>query len=75
MEDEDVKALTEHLSSVGCSKDEISQILIRVRKFDEQMIHQSVFDSIAAGSFSIDAVINEVRANEDSEDDQNSSKP
>ena len=62
MDEEDFEALTEHLKSQGCDEQEILQILNRVREFDRQMIHQSVFDSIATSSFNIDAVIDEVRA-------------
>ena len=29
MDDADIKALTEHLRSVGCNEDEISQVLDR----------------------------------------------
>ena len=47
---------------------------IALRKYDEQTIHQSVFDSIASGSFNIGAMIDEVRAKNDNEDNQDASQ-
>ena len=75
MDEEDIKALTEHLNSQGCSQHEISQIIARVTELDRQMIHQSVFDSIASGSFNIGAIVDEVRAkNDEAEDDANATE-
>ena len=75
MEDADVKALTEHLCSLGCDEHEIAQILDRVRDYDRQTIRQSVFDSIASGAFNIDAIVNEVRAKSVGEDSEEANKP
>ena len=66
MDESDIKAITEHLNSLGCSLDEIKQVLKRLHKYDQQMIHESVFDSIASGSFNLNAILQEVRERDES---------
>ena len=61
MDESDIQAITDHLRSIRCSDREIAEIIQRLRKHDEQTIRESVFDSIASGSFSLKAVIAEVR--------------
>ena len=71
MDDEDIKALTEHLRSVDCDDEEIAQILERVRQMDHELVHQSVFDSIASGSFNIASIIAEIRVKDENEGNSN----
>ncbi len=61
MDDTDMKALIEHLRELGCSEDEVKQIIGRVRQYDEETLRDSVFDSIEGGTFNIGAIIDEIR--------------
>ena len=51
--------LVEWLQEQGHSADEIEKILAKVAHYDSQTVHESIFDSIDAGDFSIDAIIKE----------------
>lgn len=45
------------LEDQGHSAEEIDKVLARVAEYDDEMLHDSVFDSIEAGKFDIGAII------------------
>lgn len=60
MNDDD-DLLREHLRSVGCSSDEIEQVLLKLEEYDQRKIRESVFDSIETGSFDLEALLKEIQ--------------
>ncbi|MEL7338106.1 MAG: hypothetical protein AAFN70_18075 [Planctomycetota bacterium] len=64
MDQSDTDTLIAHLRSLNCNDREIEQIVTRVRQYDRETIHQSVFESIESGSFNIQAIVAEIRADQ-----------
>ena len=62
MDDFDSKPLSDYLTTQGCSDEEIKQIIAKLREHDKRMVNESVFDSIAAGTFNLKAIIEETQA-------------
>ena len=54
--------LVELLTQQGCTDKEIERVLIKLGEFDERTTRESVFDSIATGSFNLKAIIAEARS-------------
>lgn len=52
-------SLSEHLSEQGLDSLEIQAVLRKLDEYDKKIIHESVFDSIERGSFSLEAIIAE----------------
>ena len=52
------------LQQQGHSESEIEKILNKVAEYDSQTLHESVFDSIDRGDFSIGAIIKEALGDE-----------
>jgi predicted DNA-binding protein (UPF0278 family) len=50
-------ALVEFLQQRGHSQEEIDKIVKRLAEHDAASMRQSIFDSIAGGSFNLDAII------------------
>lgn len=63
----DQRAVTEFLKGRGYSPHEISKILAKLEKYDNQTEHDAVFDSIGRGSFTLDEVIRQALADESPE--------
>ena len=61
--------LTQYLKDEGCSESEIERVLKKLDDHDDQTMRESVFDSIAAGTFSLKAIIDELRDDEDDSND------
>ena len=61
MTDEDDALLIHLLTEQGCSWEEIEKVRERLRDYDKRVTRESVFDSIAAGTFSLQALVEEVR--------------
>ena len=59
--------LIHYLTEQGCEWHEIERILARLQEFDQRTMRESVFDSIEAGSFDLQALIAETREHLDSE--------
>lgn len=51
--------LIEHLTEMGHSWNEIEQILAKLAEYDKRSIHESVFDSLERGTFSLNQIIDE----------------
>lgn len=64
MSDSDDKVLTEFLQQRGHSPDEIEKIVKRLADHDASEMRQSVFDSIAGGSFNLDDIIKQALEDE-----------
>lgn len=47
------------LENQGHSTAEIERILAKVQEYDEKTVHESIFDSIDSGAFSIQSIIDE----------------
>lgn len=62
MDDFESKSLSDFLSSQGCSDEEIRHIIVQLRAHDRRTINESVFDSIAAGTFNLREIIEEAQA-------------
>jgi predicted DNA-binding protein (UPF0278 family) len=50
-------ALAEFLQQRGHSEEEIEKIVKRLAEHDAESMRQSIFDSIAGGSFNLDEII------------------
>ena len=50
------------LQDQGHSTEEIQKIIAKVNEFDERTMHESVFDSIGAGSLDLAKIIEEALA-------------
>ncbi len=61
MTPDDDEALVQILSNQGCSEDEIDQIMRKLQEYDNRMIRESVFESIASGNFDLKSFIDEVK--------------
>jgi len=57
MSENDDRVLIEFLQLRGHSKEEIDKIVKRLADHDASEMRQSVFDSIAGGSFNLDDII------------------
>ncbi len=57
MADSEYSELIEQLKSQGHDQATIERVLEKLRKYDEDTIRQSVFDSIEGGTFDLDAII------------------
>lgn len=66
MDESDIEALTEHLQGLGCDEKEIQRIIHRVHQYDKKTFTESVFDSIANGTFNLGAIVKEVSQDADS---------
>ena len=53
------------LKNQGHSPTEIEKILARLADYDQQTMHESVFDSISSGKFDIATIIQEALGEED----------
>ena len=51
--------LTEYLRGLGHTEAEIEKILVRVRQYEFETLHDSVMDSIGNGTFDLAALIKE----------------
>lgn len=58
----DYSELIVWLTEKGHSQTEIDKIVDRVKQFEDQMQHDSVMDSIAAGHLNLSAIIEEALA-------------
>jgi hypothetical protein len=54
--------LIEYLQKEGHTEAEIDKILVRVQKYEFETQHDSVMDSIGAGTFDLAAIIKEALA-------------
>ena len=61
MKTDDDAVLAEILREQGCSEEETEQILEKLQLYDNRMIRESVFASIASGSFNLMSIIQEVK--------------
>ena len=52
------------LTEQGHTDDQIDHILQKLRVYDEQTLHESIFDSIESGTIDIAAIVNEVLGSE-----------
>lgn len=57
MDTDDFAPLVEYLQSEGCSGEEIDKILRMLSEHDKRAVRESIFDSIASGSFNLKAII------------------
>jgi hypothetical protein len=57
--------LVEYLRTEGHTDQEIDKILVRVRQYEFETQHDSVMDSIGAGTFDLAAIIKEALAEAD----------
>lgn len=64
MSDSDDKVLIEFLQQRGHSPEEIEKIAKRLADHDASEMRQSVFDSIAGGSFNLDDIIRQALEDE-----------
>jgi hypothetical protein len=62
---DEYKELTEYLRSEGHTQAEIDKILVRVRRYEFETLHDSVMDSIGGGTFDLAALIKEALAETD----------
>ena len=53
------RELIDWLGQRGHSQEEIDKILLKLQQYDEQTMHESVFDSISRGQFDIASIIDE----------------
>ncbi len=56
---EDYGPLVKWLEERGHSEEEIRRIMVRVRQYDEQTMHDSVMDSIGSGHLTLETLIKE----------------
>jgi len=56
--------LVEWLKSQGHSDPQIERILAKVAEYDNQTLHESIFDSIDSGDFDIAKLIDEALSDE-----------
>lgn len=54
--------LDEYLYKQGYSRTEIRQIIGKLEDYEKATVHDSIFDSLENGTFSLDAVIREAIA-------------
>jgi transposase len=57
MSDDEDRLLAEFLQQRGHSEDEVAKIAKRLAEHDAESMRESIFDSIAGGTFSIDDII------------------
>ena len=57
--DKDQDVIDEFLAERGHSPDEIEKIKQHLAKLNDEMYHDSIFDSIASGQIDIDAIVKE----------------
>ncbi|MEO1525977.1 MAG: hypothetical protein AAFX06_11115 [Planctomycetota bacterium] len=62
----DESLLTHLLTEEGCSLEEIDQILRKLQEHDQRTVRESVFDSIEAGRFDLQSLIQEFREESES---------
>lgn len=58
------KELVEWLNSQGHDEHQISLILAKLAEYDNQTLHESLFDSISNGNFDIASLIEDALADE-----------
>ena len=58
-QDKDDDVIDQFLVERGHSPDEIEKIKEHLAKLDDEMFHDSVFDSIASGKIDLDAIVKE----------------
>ena len=56
-DDDDDAILAEFLQQRGHSEEEIARITKRLAEHDAESMRESIFDSIAAGTFNLDDII------------------
>ena len=56
--------LIKWLQSQGHTEQQIQRILDKVAEYDQQMMHESIFDSIDSGDFDLASLIDEALADE-----------
>jgi hypothetical protein len=61
-ENGEYQELIAYLRSEGHTDGEIEKILVRVRKYEFETLHDSVMDSIGGGTFDLAALIKEALA-------------
>lgn len=64
MSEQDDQLLIEFLEQRGHSEDEIQRIVKRLAEHDAASMRQSVFDSIAGGTFDLDKIIEQALGDE-----------
>lgn len=64
---EDDLLMNSYLAEQGHSEQEIKQILKRLQEYDKRAVRDSVFDSIAGGSFEIANLLENNAADSDTE--------
>ncbi|HRX78162.1 MAG: hypothetical protein H6821_13880 [Planctomycetaceae bacterium] len=57
MSDDEDKILAEFLQQRGHTEDEIAKITRRLAEHDAESMRESIFDSIAGGTFNLDDII------------------
>ena len=57
--EQDIRELRTFLQQRGHSESEIEKVVEKLGQHDSDVLRQSVFDSIAAGSFDLEAIIKE----------------
>jgi len=58
-DDQDHSEILSYLSERGFSDEEIEKIVAKLKEYDEQMRHKSVFDSLEDGNFNLEKIIKE----------------
>ncbi|MEM9367408.1 MAG: hypothetical protein AAGD07_15565 [Planctomycetota bacterium] len=56
------ESLRQTLSELGHSPEMVEVIMKKLEAYDREMLHASVFDSIENGSFDLDQIVKEAKA-------------
>lgn len=54
--------IVRHLKEQGSSETQIREILSKLREYDSDVVKQSIYDSIATGSFDLNSLVQELAA-------------
>lgn len=71
MESVDKDLIVRYLNELGYSTQDVQAVLDKLRAYDSDVVKQSIFDSIATGSFNLESLIAEMEVAEDAKQKEN----